>query len=248
MKYNKYYKDNNIIHVINIDINEISKLIGNIDSIYSVNSDFNTEFNKRFDELSKDNSRINIRLDKVYSNYGNRVLLNKLMTQNINCYRSNSNKKNINIYYDLINKYNANKDEIINRFVITLELLKRLSRLGYNINFIPTLFLKAFDKIDNNEYVLIEINNLNVNNIMNYNLILNSDVSTLLLPKLIKLIDIENKHELDYNGYLLERTEKESILNLSSNDILIDIFTSDELFNGDIFHDKDIFYKKLILK
>ena len=248
MKYDKYYKDNNLIHIVNININELKNILDNINSIYSNNDNFIYEFNNRIKELNKDTSNINIRLEKTYNNHGNNILLNRFITQNINCYKTYNKNKTINIYYDLINKYNTNKDEIINRFVITYQLIKKLNRLGYNINFIPVLFLKAYDKLENNEYISVKFYDLNIDNILNYNVILNKEISSILLPEIIKLLDIKNKNELDYNGYLLERKEKENILNINDKDILIDIFTSDELFNGNIIHDKDVFYKKLILK
>lgn len=124
----------------------------------------------------------------------------------------------------------------------------KLIKKGYNVNFVPVLFLKAFDANKDNEYVFIKINNFNIKNIIYYDLILNDKVSREVLPEIIKQLDIDNKEALDYNGYLLERYEKENIIGLSNSDMIIDFFTSEGLFNSDIIHDSEVFYKKLSFK
>lgn len=119
-------------------------------------------------------------------------------------------------------------------------------KLGYQVNFIPVLFLKAFDNtIENNEYVYIKFKNLDIENIKQRNIINNDAISRILLPEIIKLLDIKNKDALDYNGYLLDRKEKDMILNARNNDILIDIFTTSDKFNGEIVNDSKIFYNTL---
>ena len=110
------------------------------------------------------------------------------------------------------------------------------------------MFLKALENNKNNEYVYIKIKNMEIKNIFNYNLIQNDKVSRVVLPEIIKKLDIVNKEALDYNGYLLERHEKENIIGLSNSDIIIDFFTSEDLFNGDILYDSKVFYKKLSLR
>lgn len=245
MKYNKYYKDNNIIHDVLINgFEELKLLINNnlVDSLFKNNEEFTKEFKEK---INKINNNINIRYQKEYTNYGNKPIVGKIINQNINCYKINDISKYLNIYYDLVFKYNTSLDVKINTFIITYALIEKLKRNGYNVNFIPVLFLKAFDKIDNNEYIFIKFNNVNIINILKYNIILNSDIVSNILPKIIELLNIENKNELNYNGYLLERIEKDNIIESCNNDLIIDIFTSDGLFNGNIEHDSEIFYKKL---
>lgn len=250
MKYNKYYKDNNIIHDVEINnIDELKILLPHtINSIYSYNEEFDEYFNERYNNLNKENININFRYQKEFNNHGNRPKLSRLINQNINCFKNNNSIKTLNIYYDLITKYNTPFYITINTFIITYNLIEKLKRFGYNINFIPVLFLKAFDKIDNNEYVFIKFNNTIIEDLKKYNIILNNDISKTLLPEITKLLNIENIDELDYNGYLLERHEKENIIELKNNDLIIDIFTSGELFNGSINHDSEIFYKKILTK
>lgn len=250
MKYNKYYKDNNIVHDVEIKTFEELKILlpNTINYINDYNEEFNNEFYKIYNNLNKENININFRYQKEYNSHGKKLKLNRLINQNINCYQNNNTTKSLNIYYDLITKYNTPNNIIMNTFIIAYNLIEKLKRFGYNINFIPVLFLKAFDKTDNNEYIYIKFNNTLIEDLKKYNIILNKDIPKILLPELIKLLDIENNEELDYNGYLLERHEKENIIELKNNDLIVDIFTSDELFNGSINHDSEIFYKKLTLK
>lgn len=252
MKYNKYYKDNNIIHDVEFNgLNDIVNIIPNYESLCCLNKyddEFIKKFNLNYKELSKENLNINIRYQKEYQTYGTKPKLNRVITQNINCYKRKLDIRTINIYYDLTNKYNTNDNIIFNRFVVTYHLIENLRKNCYNVEFVPVLFLKAFDTIDNNEYIYIKFNNLDINEIIYYGLIVNNNVSRILLLEIIKHLNVVNKDALDYNGYLLERHEKENIVGINDNDVLIDMFTSDNLFNGNIEHDSKVFYKKLILK
>jgi len=249
MKVNKYIKDNNIIHEVEFNnIEEIKKFICENNSIYEKNSDFINNFNEFYNKLKGISMDINIRNQKQFVTYGKTPSLNKFITGNINCYKNNISKKDINIYYDLINKYNSDEKINLNRFILTYTLVMKLIKRGYNVNFIPVLFLKAFDNIKDNEYIFIKIRNLDIKNIFEYNIIQNDKVSRVILPEIVKLLDIVNIDALDYNGYLLERSEKENIIVLNNNDMLIDIFTSENLFNGDILYDSEVFYKKLSLR
>ena len=76
------------------------------------------------------------------------------------------------------------------------------------------------------------------------NMVGNTNTSRVLLPEIVDTLDIENKMALDHNGYLLNREEKDMILGKKENDIIIDMFTSNDEFNGEILHDADIFYNK----
>ena len=214
-------------------------------SVFENNESFIKDFNYYYGELREFNNDINIRIQKEYNIHGKNLSLNRIITSNVNCYKNIKDKKEINIYYDLINKFNSDTQINLNRFVITYTLIMKLIKKGYNINFIPVLFLKAYDSNSNNEYVFIKINNIDIKNIFKYNLIQNDKISRVLLPEIIKHLDIENKDALDYNGYLLERHEKENIIGLSNSDMIIDFFTSEGIFNSDIIHDSEVFYKKL---
>lgn len=249
MTTNKYIKDNNIIHEVEFNnIDEIKKLINKSISMYKRNEEFIEKFNSYFDKLKEVSMDINIRYQKQYKTYGKKPSLNKVISGNVNCYKNRENKKNINIYYDLINKFNSNENINLNRFILTYTLISKLIKKGYNVNFIPVLFLKAFDNNKENEYIYIKINNFDIKNIFKYNLIQNDNIARLILPEIIKCLDIDNKEALDYNGYLLERNEKENIIGLSNMDMIIDFFTSEDLFNGDILYDSEVFYKKLSLR
>lgn len=248
MKLNKYKKDNNIIHEVEFNnIEEINTLISKdtLNSIFENNESFKKDFNYYYSELREYNNDINIRIQKEYNTHGKKLSLDRIITGNVNCYKNKENKKNINICYDLINKFNSDENINLNRFVLTYTLINKLIKKGYNVNFIPVLFLKAYDSNSNNEYVFIKINNIDIKNIFKYNLIQNDKISRVVLPEIIKHLDIENKDALDYNGYLLERYEKENIIGLSNSNIIIDFFTSEGLFNSDIIHDSEVFYKKL---
>jgi len=252
MTINKYKNnDNNIIHeVILNNIDDLKSILSydSVCSIFKSNAYFINNLQYYYNDLKDVNKNINIRVQKEYNVHGKNINLNKIITGNINCYKNNESNKDINIYYDLINKFNSDDNINLNRFIITYTLIMKLIKKGYNVNFIPVLFLKAFDSSKDNEYVFIKINNFNIKNIIYYDLILNDKVSRVLLPEIIKHLDIENIEALDYNGYLLERSEKENIIVLNNNDMLIDIFTSENLFNGDILYDSEVFYKKLSLR
>lgn len=260
MVINKYIKNNNIIHIVNMhgidDIKNLTpdyirKIIPHYDSLASIfqyNEEFNNHINDSIHELNISNYNFNLRYIKEYINHGTNPKIGRVLRQNINCYKNDDIRNTINIYYDLTTKYTENESVILNRFVITYYLIQKLNKIGYKINFIPVLFLKAFDSLDNNEYVFIKFNNMNIDTMREYNLINNNTVSRTLLPIIIKQLDIVNAEALDYNGYLLERSEKESLIGLNNNDLLIDMFTSDNLFNGDLEHDSKVFYKKLNLK
>jgi len=249
MKVNKYRKDNNIIHEVEFNnIEEIRRVINKTNSMYERNEEFLEKFNNYFDKLKEVSMNINIRYQKQYKTYGKNLSLNRVITGNVNCYENRENKNNINIYYDLINKFNSDENINLNRFILTYTLINKLIKKGYNVNFIPVLFLKAFDNNKENEYIFIKINNFDIKNIFNYNLIQNDKISRVILPEIIKCLDIDNKEALDYNGYLLERNEKENIIGLSNTDMIIDFFTSEDLFKGDILYDSEVFYKKLSLR
>ena len=251
MKYYIYNKDNNIIHNVEIDsLTEIMSMIPNSDkllhSINEYNYVFDTSFNHNYQNLKNEDESINLRFQKDYTTHGNKPETRKLISQNVNCFKSNDNIKPINIYYDLTIKYNEKQGIILNRFVIIYSLIEKLNRLGYKVNFIPTLFLKAHDNIEiNNEYIYVKFNNLDIKTIRNLNMIMNNDVSRILLPEIVKLLDIVNRTALDYNGYLLTRKEKENLIEIKNNDLLIDTFTSEDIFDGQIGHDAKIFYKKI---
>ena len=250
MKVNKYKKNNNIIHIVEINnLEELKTVINNanINTIFERNNNFIDDFKSNICKLNGYNLDINIRNTKEYNIYGRTILMNKIITQNINCYKNNESNKTINIYYDLTNKFNSDDNIILNRFILTYILIMKLKKKNYKVNFIPVLFLKAFDSYQDNEYVYIKINNIDIKNIFNYNLILNNKISRIILPEIIKLLNIENKEALDYNGYLLERYEKENIIDIKNNDMIIDFFTSENLFNGNIIDDSEVFYKKLKL-
>ena len=251
MRVNKYKNCDNIIHELEFNnIEEIKTLIskGSLNSVFENNESFIKDFNYYYSELREFNNDINLRIQKEYNTHGKNLSLDRIISGNVNCYKNKENKKNINIYYDLINKFNSDENINLNRFIITYTLINKLIKKGYNVNFIPVLFLKAFDSNSNNEYVFIKINNIDIKNIFKYNLIQNDKISKVILPEIIKHLNIENKDALDYNGYLLERHEKENIIGLNNNDIIIDFFTSEGLFNSDIIHDSEVFYKKLSFK
>ena len=252
MKYNKYHNKNKIIHEIDIyGLNDLENTLLNKDIIKNV-TEYNDElidyFKIKYLELDKKNLNINMRYQKVYKNYGNNPKLNRVLCQNINCFKGNKKDNIVRIYYDLIDKYNCDNDIVFNRFILTYNLIKKLKKNGYVVEFIPILFLKAYDKSENNEFVYIKLYDLSVDDVLKNNFILNKDIARILLPEIIKCLDIEDKKALDYSGYLLERNEKENIMNLSNNDVLIDLFTSENLFDGKLIHDANVFYKKLSLK
>lgn len=252
MIINKYTKDSNIIHKGTINgIDGIRSLIPNYDtlsSIYQYNEKFVEDINNCIKKLNNLSYNLNLRYIKDFINHGTNPKIGRVLRQNINCYKNEDIKNNVNIYYDLTTKYSESERVILNRFAITYYLVQKLMNIGYNVKFIPVLFLKAFDSLENNEYVYIKFNNLDIEIIKKYNLITNNEVSRIMLPEIIKHLGIVNSEALDYNGYLLEKNEKESIIGLKNNDLLIDMFTSDELFNGDIEHDSKVFFKKLNLK
>lgn len=251
MRVNKYKNNDNIIHEVTINSIEDLRTILSYDSFCSVfngNPGFINNLQHYYSELREYNNDINLRIQKEYNTHGKNLSLDRIITGNINCYKNTKNKKEINIYYDLTNKFNSDTQINLNRFVITYTLIMKLIKKGYKVNFIPVLFLKAYDSNTNNEYVFIKINNIDIKNIFKYNLIQNDKISRVILPEIIKHLDIENKEALDYNGYLLERHEKENIIGLSNSDMIIDFFTSEGLFNSDIIHDSEVFYKKLSFK
>lgn len=249
MIINKYMKNSNIIHSTIINgINDIKVILPDFYSIFKYIDEFHKSFSDDMKELNILNYNLNLRYIKEFINHGTNPKIGRVLRQNINCYKNEKSETYINIYYDLTTKYNEEESVILNRFTITYYLIQKLLKEGYNVNFTPVLFLKAFDNLDNNEYIFIKFNNLDIDKLKKYNLIANNAISRILLPEIVNKLNVINKDALDYNGYLLERSEKESIIGLNKNDLLIDMFTSDELFNGDIEHDSKVFLKKLNLK
>ena len=245
MKYIKYKKNNNTIHEVEIDnIEELREIIKNYDGFDSKASI--EKFENSFNQLDYVSDKVNIQYKKNYTNHGNRPELRRVFTQNINCYKKEEeNQEELNIYYDLTTKYSESDDIGFNRFVIASKLIELYRKSGYKINFIPVLFLKAYsDKTENNEYICIKFNNLDIDLLKQKNMVGNTNTSRVLLPEIVDTLDIENKMALDHNGYLLNREEKDMILGKKENDIIIDMFTSNDEFNGEILHDADIFYNK----
>lgn len=234
MIVNKYIKNNNIIHEVNIsNFHDLTEII-DFNIFLERNANFIAGFNKLYNDMNKDDIGLNIRYQKKYKPYGKNVKYSKLVTQNINCYKVNEKQNTIDIYYDLTYKYNETEENVIKLFTFTYILINQLKKYNYNVNFTPVMFLKAFDSIENNEYVFIKFYNLNIENAINETLIKKINISRTILPEIIKTLDIINKDALDYNGYLLESIEKENIIDSKNNTLIIDMFMLENLDNKDI--------------
>lgn len=234
MIVNKYIKNNNIIHEVKIsNFHDLTEII-DFNIFLERNANFIAGFNKLYNDMNKEDIGLNIRYQKRYKPYGKNVKYSKLVTQNINCYKANEKQNTIDIYYDLTYKYNETEENVIKLFTFTYILINQLKKYNYNVNFIPVMFLKAFDSIENNEYVFIKFYNLNIENAINETLIKKINISRTILPEIIKTLDIINKDALDYNGYLLESIEKENIIDSKNKNLIIDMFMLENLDNKDI--------------